>query len=168
MRAFYNWLQAEYGIDNPKKGVRAPILSEVILPALTADQVRQLIESVDSVSDKAIIALFVESGLRLAELTNIKPDDINTWQGRCIKVLGKGRKAALAPFGDLSEMYLNQWLSEYKPDTNLWGLNEWGIASTLRRLEAKTGSTCNPNTFQRTFAVLLRKAGIEIGWPSRN
>ena len=129
-------------------------------PALDEIQVQQLIESVDSIRDKAIIALFVESGLRLSELTNIKPDDIN-WQGRCIKVLGKGRKVALAPFGNSTEMHLNQWLSEYKPDTNRWGLNEWGITSMLRRLEAKTGITCNPHTFRRTFAVLLRKAGID-------
>jgi len=160
LRAFYNWIQAEYSIDNPMKGVRAPILSKVMLPALTADQVKQLIDGAESVRDKAIIALFAESGLRLAELTNIRPDDIN-WQGRCIKVLGKGRKAALAPFGDLTEMHLSQWLSEYKPDGNLWGLNEWGITSMLRRLEVKTGITCNPHTFRRTFAVLLRKAGID-------
>lgn len=31
----------------------------------------------------------------------------------------------------------------------------------LRRLEAKTGITCNPLTFRRTFAVLPRKAGID-------
>ncbi len=146
LRAFYNWIHAEYGIDNPMKGVRAPILSKVMLPALTADQVRQLIDSAGNIRDKAIIALFAESGLRLAELTDIRPDDIN-WPGRCIKVLGKGRKAALAPFGDLTESYLNQWILEYKPDGNLWGLNKWGITSILRRLEAKTGITCNPHTF---------------------
>ena len=31
----------------------------------------------------------------------------------------------------------------------------------LRRLEAKTGITCNAHVFRRTFAVLLRKAGID-------
>jgi site-specific recombinase XerD len=31
----------------------------------------------------------------------------------------------------------------------------------LRRLEAKSGITCNPHTFRRTFAVLLRKAGVD-------
>jgi integrase len=75
LRAFYNWIQAEYSIDNPMKGVRAPILSKVMLPALTSDQVKQLIDYAESVRDKAIIALFAESGLRLAELANIKLDD---------------------------------------------------------------------------------------------
>ena len=160
LRAFYNWLQAEYGLDNPMKGVRPPILSKVMLPALTDDQVKSLIESADNIRDKAIIALFTESGLRLAELVGIKPDDID-WSGRCIKVLGKGRKTALAPFGALSKSYLRQWLAQYQPNGNIWGLNAWGITSMLRRLEAKTGITCNPHTFRRTFAVLLRKAGID-------
>ncbi len=31
----------------------------------------------------------------------------------------------------------------------------------LRRLEIETGLICNPHTFRRTFAVLLRKAGID-------
>ena len=160
LRAFYNWLHTEYGIDNPMKGVRPPILSKVILPALSEDQVKTLIESADNIRDKAVIALFTESGLRLAELVGIKADDIN-WPGRCIKVLGKGRKAAFAPFGALAEDYLRQWLSIYQPNGNIWGLNAWGITSMLRRLEAKTSITCNPHTFRRTFAVLLRKAGID-------
>jgi site-specific recombinase XerD len=110
--------------------------------------------------DKAIIALFVESGLRLSELANIKPDDIN-WAGRCIKVLGKGRKLAYAPFGDMANQYLTAWLTEYKPNGNIWGISSDGIATMLKRLEAKTGITCNPHNFRRTFAVLLRKAGID-------
>ena len=31
----------------------------------------------------------------------------------------------------------------------------------LRRLEAATGLPCNPHTFRRTFACLLRKAGVD-------
>jgi integrase len=31
----------------------------------------------------------------------------------------------------------------------------------LRRLEKTTGLTCNPYTFRRIFACLLRKAGVD-------
>jgi len=31
----------------------------------------------------------------------------------------------------------------------------------LRRLEQSTGLPCNPHTFRRTFACLLRKAGVD-------
>ena len=44
---------------------------------LTEEQVKLLIEKAHCIRDKAIIALFTESGLRLSELTNIKPQDID-------------------------------------------------------------------------------------------
>ncbi|MFC1916249.1 tyrosine-type recombinase/integrase [Chloroflexota bacterium] len=78
------------------------------------------------------------------------------------KVLGKGRKEAYAPFGELSAGYLKQWLAQYQPDGNIWGINEWGIVSMLRRLEKATGLPCNPHTFRRTFACLLRKQGLDV------
>jgi len=40
-------------------------------------------------------------------------------------------------------------------------LNYWGITMMLRRLRDKTGLACNPHTFRRSFAVLLRKAGVD-------
>ena len=73
-----------------------------------------------------------------------------------------GRKKAYAPFGELSEHYLRQWLAQYQPnESNIWGMNQWGITSMLRRLREKTGLPCNPHTFRRTFACLLRKAGVD-------
>jgi site-specific recombinase XerD len=81
LRAFYTWLHTQHDLDNLVKYIEAPITGKPMLPTLDDSQVKQLIDSVDSVRDKAIIALFVESGLGLAELTSIRPDDIN-WQGR--------------------------------------------------------------------------------------
>ena len=93
----------------------------------------QLIGKANHIRDKAVITLFTRSGLRLPELTNIKQGDIE-WQSRVIKVLGKGRKEAYAPFGGLSEEYLREWLAQYQPDGNIWGMNKWSITSMLRRL----------------------------------
>ena len=161
IKTFYIWLEQIYGLSNPTKHLPAPKVGKLILPSLDEEQVRLLIDTVDSVRDKAIIALFTESGLRLTELTNIKPSDID-WQNRLVKVLGKGRKEAYAPFGELSEQCMKEWLSEYSPNGgNIWGLNQWGITSMLKRLQKETGLPCNPHTFRRTFACLLRKAGVD-------
>ena len=132
----------------------------MILPSLTEEQVILLIDIAQTVRDKAIIALFTESGLRISELTDVKLNDID-WNNRTIRVFGKGSKEAYAPFGDLSERYLKKWLADYPPNGNIWGLNHWGIASMLRRLEVASGLPCNAHTFRRTFACLLRKAGID-------
>jgi len=161
IKAFSRWLNADYGLPNLVDGIPAPILGKPILPSLEKEQVIYLIGKAPTIRDKAIIALFVESGLRLSELANIKPEHIN-WINQTIRVLGKGRKEAYAAFGNLTEKYLKAWLQEYQPDSgNIWGLSEWGIASMLRRLEKYTGLTCNAHTLRRTFACLLRKAGVD-------
>jgi integrase len=141
-------------------GIPAPILGKPILPSLSEFEVNYLIEQSNSVRDKAIIALFAESGLRLSELANIKPQDID-WENHIVRIIGKGRKEAYAPFGALSGSYLKEWFSQYNPNGNIWGINEWGISIMLRRLKDKTGLPCNPHTFRRTFACLLRKAGVD-------
>jgi len=166
LRAFYNWLyspRSGVGLklqDNPILYVDPPKLPKLLLPALSREQVESLLEKTTNVRDKAIIVLLCESGLRLSELTHIKPKDID-WQARTIRVMGKGRKEGYAPFGELTEQYLRAWIVEYKPDDNIWGLNMWGIISMLKRLEASTGLKCNPHTFRRTFACLLRKSGVD-------
>ncbi|MBF4481854.1 MAG: tyrosine-type recombinase/integrase [Dehalococcoides mccartyi] len=119
-----------------------------------------MIDMLDCVRDKAIVALFVESGLRLSELSNIQPKDIN-WDSMTVQVIGKGRKEALAPFGRVSEGFLKVWLDNANYKTNIWGINQQGIKTMLRRLSEKTGILCNPHTFRRTFACLLRKAGVD-------
>ena len=46
----------------------APILGKPILPSLEKSQVEHIIDQALIARDKAIIALFAESGLRLSEL----------------------------------------------------------------------------------------------------
>ena len=160
IKTFYIWREQMFGLQNPVKDMPAPKLGKLILPSLTQEQVMTLLNVTNDLRDKAIIALFTESGLRLSELTRIKETDID-WDNRTLRTIGKGRKEAYAPFGELSEGYLKEWLAEFKPNGNIWGINEWGITSMLRRLEATTGLPCNPHTFRRTFACLLRKQGLD-------
>jgi len=77
MQAFYRWLNAEHGLNNPMTNLTAPIVGKPILPSLTQGQVLMLIEKANCVRDKAIIALFAESGLRLSEVTNMRICDID-------------------------------------------------------------------------------------------
>ena len=161
IRTFYNWREETFDLPNPIGKIKAPRLGKLILPSLNREQVADLLNRVDNVRNKAIIALFTESGLRLSELAGIRPEDID-WQGQTIRVMGKGRKEALAPLGSMSQRYLKEWLREHRTNGNIWGLNTWGIISMLRRLEKSSGLPCNPHVFRRTFACLLRKAGLDV------
>lgn len=161
IKTFFTWREQIFNRPNPVITLKAPKLGKLVMPSLTREQVFILIEYSSEIRDKAIIALFTESGLRLTELTNIKPQDID-WSRHVIDVVGKGKKQRFAPFGELSERYVNNWLDQYQPIGNIWGLNQWGITSMLRRLRVTTGVTCNPHVFRRTFACLLRQAGVDV------
>jgi len=165
---FFNWLYSpKSGFpfqqkDNPIKLIDPPKKPKLILPTLTKEQVNLLISKVKCVRDAAIISLFTESGLRLSELMNIKPEDID-WDNRIIRIMGKGNKEGYAAFGALSEKYLKEWLAEYQPGSGelIWNIGFWGIKAMLHSLGIETGLQCNPHTFRRTFACLLRKAGVD-------
>jgi integrase/recombinase XerC len=104
MRAFYHWLYSpRSGFyfkagENPISWVEPPKMPKLILPSLTKEEVELLILKAASARDKAIIALFTESGMRLSELVNIRAKDID-WGNHTIRVLGKGNKEGYAPFG---------------------------------------------------------------------
>ena len=64
------------------------------IPTFTPAQVRKILASTDGTSwerrrDKAVITCFIETGIRAAELCNIKPTDIRE---DCILIHGKGKK----------------------------------------------------------------------------
>ena len=165
LKTFYRWLLCEYGILNPMEGLPGPILSKPMLPTLTRAQVTMLLNNCSNARDKAIIALFVESGLRLTELSNLQWNGID-WENRIVRVVGKGRKEGEATFGPQTKRYLKDWLNgnEGKTGTrgSMWGIKSSGIVSMLKRLQKTTGLTCNPHVFRRTFACLLRRAGVDV------
>ena len=154
---------------NPWSDIDIPRVPVPLLNAPSPDNVRELFDYLDNhyppdmaLRNKAIIAIFMESGLRLFELSAIKVEDID-WQERTIRVWGKGRKEGKAPFGQVSEALLRKWLSEYKPvqGDNIWGVGRDGIQVMLKRLKSATGIPCNAHSFRRAFACVLRKAGVD-------
>ena len=164
LRAFYNWLyspKSSYHLnpqDNPILAVESPKVEKRILPSLTVEQLDYLIEQVDCTRDRAIISLLADSGLRLSELANIKVSDID-WQHRLIKVICKGNKEGLAPFGKRTEALLKEVAKE--PTDKLWDISNRQIQCMLHRLSSKTGLVCNAHTFRRTFASILAKRGVD-------
>lgn len=167
-RAFGRWLEKKKVIRNPWSDIDIPRVPIPLLEAPSPANVRELFAYLDThdppemaLRNKAIISVFVESGLRLFELSPIKPDDID-WSDRTIRVWGKGQKEGKAPFGQTSETLLKQWLSQYNPNGgNIWGIDRAGIQMVLKRLHQATGITCNPHSFRRAFASILLKQGVD-------
>jgi integrase/recombinase XerC len=129
----------------------------------------------DNVRDKAIISLFADSGIRLNELLHIKEGDIDL-QSMTVTVWGKGGKQRKAPFTKRTADLIGQVIKVNKVNRvsrNIWGLERRGIRIMLYRLQQRTGLSCNPHTFRRTFTSNLHRAGLDVehimrlgGWES--
>ncbi len=127
-RAFGRWLEKKKVMRNPWSDIDIPKVPVPLLKAPSPKNVVELFAYLDNhyppelaLRNKTIIAVFVESGLRLFELSSIEPKDIN-WYERTIRVWGKGRKEGKAPFGQTSEALLKEWLSQYCPPLSLASL----------------------------------------------
>ena len=64
-----------------------------------------------------------------------------------LRLLKKIPASQIAELSNSSEAYISQV--------------ERGIQQMLESLSKETGLPCNPHTFHRTFACLLRKAGVD-------
>jgi len=162
IRVFSNWAFREgYVKQNPITRVDPPKRSEPILPSLTIQQVEHVIRSADNIRDRCVVSLFADSGMRLSELANIKPNDID-WQNNTVTIWGKGQKQRRAPFTKRTARLLKKVIASNGDGNNLWNLEPHGIQLMLQRLKEKTGLPCNAHTFRRTFAANLHRAGMDI------
>jgi len=173
IRAFCNWLVRQDLIaDNPIDKVDAPRPTRQILPSLTTVQVDTLLEQASNLRDKSIISLFVDSGMRLNELSKINTSNIDSTT-YTITIWGKGNKQRKAPFTERTSRLLRELIASSNGNGTIWGIEPRGIQIMLTRLQKRTGLPCNPHTFRRTFASNLHCAGIDIehimrlgGWES--
>ena len=113
-RAFFSYLARDHGfVRNPCVGVRAPKSPRKLPSALSPDEATRLV-SIDgddpaSIRDRAILELFYSSGLRLSELTSLRPDDINGADAT-VRVVGKGNKTRVVPVGSHALRAVEAWL----------------------------------------------------------
>jgi len=101
---YYEFLcgNSDERIANPVKSVKRPKVQNELPRAVDDNTLEKLLQGITDVRDKAIVLLFVESGLRLSELRNLNkdtivphkrqaPDGTVQYFGRG-EVIGKGRK----------------------------------------------------------------------------
>ncbi|MDX8379113.1 MAG: tyrosine recombinase XerC [Gallionella sp.] len=114
-RGFFNYLLREHGLENnPCVGLRAPKSAKTLPQVLSPDQAIRLVdlpgETTVVLRDKAIFELFYSSGLRLAELVNLDPEQVDLVATE-VRVIGKGDKTRIVPLGRHAVTSLQAWLS---------------------------------------------------------
>jgi integrase/recombinase XerC len=114
-RGFFNYLMRDHLLNhNPCIGIRAPKSPMRLPQALSPDEAALLLnlptDTTENIRDKAIFELIYSSGLRLAELVNLNPSQLDMQSGE-IRVLGKGNKVRLVPVGQQALDAVQAWLN---------------------------------------------------------
>jgi len=190
LQQFWRWLVEEGEIDeSPMRNMKPPHIPEEPPPILTKIEVDALLKTCegrgfDDRRDLAIITLFLDTGMRLGEMTGLSVEDIDFTDNVAV-VLGKGRRHRAAPFGSKVARALDRYLrarrSHRDADSEtLWlgkrgRLTATGIEQLVRRRAVQAGvEGLHPHIFRHTFAHTWRLAGGSeddlmriAGWRSR-
>lgn len=181
VRSFLRHAEREGRIKtNPARGVATPRVPKGLPRDLTVDEMFNLLEHVqgDDVAaarDLAILELLYAAGLRVGELIGLNLDDVDLSAG-VVRVLGKGGKERMVPFGSKASRALRRWRDrsqELRAKTgelamflNLRGgrLTDRSVRRILgRRLrEAAIHARVSPHALRHSFATHLLGAGADL------
>lgn len=194
LQAWLKWMVAEEEIDrSPAEGVKAPQVEEPEVPILTTDQLQILLKSVagrefPEVRDRAMILLWLDSGVRLSEVTNRTVEDVDL-DMQVLHVMGKGSRGRAVPFGTKTAQALDRYLRARarhpygKTVEHLWigqktkqALTVSGAGKLLARRSLACGlGRIHPHQFRHTFSHMWLAAGGNetdlmriTGWKSRS
>ena len=113
IRGFFRWALRERLVEhNPAAAVRAPKSPRHLPATLDVETVNRLLDIRDdsplAVRDKAIMELFYSSGLRLAELSGLRWQQLDLGSG-VVTVTGKGNRSRIVPVGRKAVEALQAW-----------------------------------------------------------
>jgi site-specific recombinase XerC len=97
LRQFFDWCVEEGEVtDSPMRNISPPQIPDNAPPILSAPKVKKLLKvcggtTFEDRRDLAIVSVFLDTGVRLSELTGMDIADVDL-SGREITVLGKGRR----------------------------------------------------------------------------
>ena len=167
-----------------KKLIRYSPFSEVISPkqekylpaSMSESEVEKLLNSPDASKeieqrDKAMIEMLYATGMRISELVNLKITDIDMNRS-VIKVMGKGSKERLIPFGESASEALFNYLKIRKdsPSKEVFISNRGKKISRVAfwqrikvyLLRENLKISISPHTLRHAFATHLLNRGADL------
>jgi site-specific recombinase XerD len=190
LQQLFVWLVDDGEITrSPMERMRAPAVPEQPVAVLAVEELLALLatcrgNTFENRRDLAVIRLFIDTGMRSAELVGLSLDDID-FDLSVARVMGKGRRARICPFGAKTAEALRRYVRARRTHPlaqvqSLWLgrqgiLSDSGVRQMLERRALDAGIPhVHPHRFRHTFAHLwLAEGGQETdlmrlaGWRSR-
>ena len=170
---------------NPARAVKTPKTPKTLPRHLRPGETETLLEAPDTSEplgrrDRAILELLYATGLRVGELVSLDWPEIDL-SAQVLRVVGKGGKERMVPFGRAAAEALRAWLDDWDgvrgeaSDADELEepvfLNHRGgrltERSVRRRIDAHVQAAAvaagvHPHTLRHTFATHLLEAGADL------
>lgn len=178
LRQFFSYLvvQGELKV-NPATGISAPKQSRLLPKNIDQEQIGKLLnnqskEPID-IRDRAMLELMYSSGLRLSELQGLNLSSINT-RVREVRVLGKGNKERILPFGRYASHAVQEWLKVrllFNPKDDALFVSSLGNRMSHRSIQKRMeiwgvkqglNSHLNPHKLRHSFATHMLEASSDL------
>jgi integrase/recombinase XerD len=120
LKRFYRWaLRERMRTDDPTLKMLAAKQALRVPKTLTEAQIENLLSAPNverplGVRDRTMLELMYASGLRVSELVGLKVFHVSLNEG-VLRVMGKGSKERLVPFGQVAAQWLEQYLTQSRP-----------------------------------------------------
>ncbi len=183
LRTYFRFLAREGVVgSNPARVVPTPKAPKRLPEVPTVPQLSEMLEALPTtpqgLRDRAALELLYGCGLRATELVSLTMDDVDLSR-RLLRVLGKGRKERIVPFGREAEKALRAYLpvratlrQKVQEDdgdpliVNLQGrrLSDRSLRRILERAVRQLAVVhrIHPHTLRHAFATHLLEAGMDL------
>ena len=161
-KRYFRWALREGVLSIDPTLKLQPAKQALRLPkTLTEAQVESLLHAPDTstalgVRDRTMLELMYASGLRVSELVDLKVFHVSL-NDHVLKVMGKGRKERLTPFGEVAGGWLRQYLAGPRNEL-LEGKQTEDLFVTVRGIHA--GSAMSRVMFWMVVKKYAQHAGI--------
>ena len=180
LRGFFAFLREQgWTASDPSAHLENPKLHSALPDVLTREDIRGLLDQPDVTTpkgfrDRTILELLYAAGLRVSELVNIKPLDIDLQRGT-LRVFGKGAKERLIPLHDRAQDVLRRYLEQCRPrlaprqEVCFPGrggkpISRQAVWKMIKKhaLEAGITQDISPHSLRHSFATHLLEGGADL------
>lgn len=174
IKAFFTWLyEEEYITTNPSRKLRKVKEPTTITKAIEPLEVEEIKENCKNDRDRAIIELFLATGLRVSELIQINVSDID-FSNNHITVRGKGDKERTVIFTDKCKYYILKHLNSRKDFESdilfaslrspFQRLKPRAVQKVIHNIKQATHieHKLSPHCFRHTMATNMLQSGADV------
>jgi integrase/recombinase XerD len=180
LKRYFRWAMRERFITaDPTLKLQAAKQALRVPKTMTESQVEALLDAPDidtPLRDRTMLELMYASGLRVSELVTLKVFNLSMTEG-VLRVIGKGNKERLVPFGEVARLWIGRYLEASRPQIlagqqtqDLFvthhgaGMTRVMFWYTVKKhaLTARITSPLSPHTLRHAFATHLLNHGADL------